>query len=152
VAISSTRHGETIRSTLLEPQKNAVAFFGRTGQAAAPFQGGFLCVQAPVYRLPLKSTGGAGLCSGQFACTLADLLAHPSGGPLVSAGAVVNHAELVPRPARELRQRPAKPADGLARSSRSVPPSADSAGRRGRPAVRGSPPTYPGWVGAARLV
>ena len=68
--------------------QNGIFFYGLS-PTQVPFQGGFLCVQAPVYRLPLKSTGGAGLCTGQLAYTLADLLAHPSGGPLVSAGAVV---------------------------------------------------------------
>lgn len=82
--------GFSIESTLLEPQKNAIGFFGLSGQAAAPFQGGFLCVQAPVYRLGLKTTGGAGDCTGQIAYTLADLLGHPTGGALIAPASVVN--------------------------------------------------------------
>ena len=38
----------------------------------------------------MKTTGGAGVCTGQLAYSLAELLAHPAGGPLIAPGAVVN--------------------------------------------------------------
>ncbi len=69
-------------------------FFGTTGQNNAPFLGGVLCVKSPLYRLKIANSGGSsGQCNGGFSYKLSDLLAHPDGGSLVTAGQVV-HAQL----------------------------------------------------------
>jgi hypothetical protein len=73
----------------VESGQNGIHFFGTTGAVSTPFQGGFLCVQSPVHRLPLKNSGGAGACGGVLAYSLADVLAQPSGGPLVGPGTTV---------------------------------------------------------------
>jgi hypothetical protein len=70
--------------------QNGILFFGTTGQNSAPFQDGFLCVQAPLYRLNVVNSGGAAGCQGSFTYTLNDLLSQPQGGGLVVAGAVLN--------------------------------------------------------------
>jgi subtilisin family serine protease len=52
-------------------QKNGLMFWGFS-QAAAPFQGGTLCVQPPLIRTPLTSSGGSASgtdCTGAYAFT-----------------------------------------------------------------------------------
>ena len=90
IASLSAAGGFQITTTQLEPAVSAIDFFGTTGQAGTPFQGGTLCVGSPVWRLQGKFTGGSGSCSGSIGYTLADLLAHPSGGPLLQPGSVVD--------------------------------------------------------------
>lgn len=82
--------GFTVTGQQLQQQQNGIGFFGLNGPANVPFQGGSLCVGAPVYRLPMANTGGAGACSGTLSYTLADLLANPAGGALIGAGSTVN--------------------------------------------------------------
>lgn len=76
-------------TTVMESGVTGLDFFGTTGQAATPFQGGFLCINSPVNRLPGKTTGGALACTGSLDYTLADVLLHPAGGS-VFAGATLN--------------------------------------------------------------
>ncbi len=73
----------------LEDNKNGLVFFGTTGQNNAPFFGGTLCVLAPLYRLPVQNSQGAGSCTGTISNSLVDFLNHPSGGSAVVAGATV---------------------------------------------------------------
>ncbi len=82
--------GFSVAGMQLEPDRYGVLVFGTTGPSGAPFSGGTLCVQAPLYSLAIKNSGGVGTCAGSLSYTLADYLAHPSGGPLVVAGQVVN--------------------------------------------------------------
>lgn len=52
-------------------QKNGLMFWG-FGQTAAPFQGGVLCVNPPLIRTPIASSGGSASgadCSGAYAFT-----------------------------------------------------------------------------------
>lgn len=81
--------GFTISTTQLEDNKNSLTFFGTTGAAGVPFQDGFLCVQPPLYRLSIQNSGGTSICEGSISYTLADILAHSAGGPLVTAGTLV---------------------------------------------------------------
>jgi hypothetical protein len=41
-------------------------FFGLTGAASTPFQGGTLCVAGPKIRTPFQNSGGSGACGGSF--------------------------------------------------------------------------------------
>lgn len=75
-----------VATTNLESQVTGLDFFSTGGQASIPFQGGFLCVAGTVNRLPGKTTGGAGPCTGSLSYTLSDVLLHPAGGSL-SVGA-----------------------------------------------------------------
>ena len=55
-----------IRATQVTNQKSGLMFFGRHGQQA-PYMGGFLCVQPPIIRTAVQSTGGSATgvnCSG----------------------------------------------------------------------------------------
>jgi lysyl endopeptidase len=73
-----------VTTTNMESQVTGLDFFGTGGQAAIPFQGGFLCVGGTVNRLVGKFSGGAGPCSGSLSYTLSDVLLHPAGGSLVA--------------------------------------------------------------------
>lgn len=67
-----------------------IFFYGKTGPAAMPFQGGTFCVQSPVLRTPISSSGGtAGLCNGAYSI---DFNAFVAGGsdPALVAGTTVN--------------------------------------------------------------
>jgi hypothetical protein len=49
--------------------KNGLYFYGTSGALAAPFQGGFLCVQAPIQRTVVQPSGGnppPSDCSGSY--------------------------------------------------------------------------------------
>lgn len=81
--------GFAIFTSHMESQRNALTFFGTTGAASFPFQGGFLCVQPPLFRLEVQNSGGSGTCQGSIGYTLADVLAHASGGGFVTAGSLV---------------------------------------------------------------
>ena len=82
--------GFTVTGSNLQAGMNGLLFFGTTGQNNAPFFGGTLCVAGTLYRLPVKNAGGAPTCGGSMSYTLADFLAHPSGGPQVTLGATAN--------------------------------------------------------------
>ena len=81
--------GFQVTTSQLEPNQTGIDIVGTTGQAAVPFQGGTLCIDSPVYRLPGKNTGGGGSCSGTLTYTLADMLALPNGATLLQPGVVV---------------------------------------------------------------
>lgn len=78
-----------INTLNVERDKAGVMFIGLNGRAAAPFQGGILCVAPPLYRLSAKNSGGAATCQGTFQYTLAELLNQPAAGPLLAAGGQV---------------------------------------------------------------
>jgi hypothetical protein len=86
----SAAGGFSITTSQLESGVSAIDFFGTNGQAATPFQGGLLCAASPIFRLSGKSTGGSGTCSGSVSYTLENIKNHPAGGPLVTAGGLVN--------------------------------------------------------------
>lgn len=82
--------GFSITTTNLEKSVSAINFFGTTGQAFTPFQGGLMCVASPIYRLGGKFTGGAAACSGTVSYTLQDVLDHSAGGSFVAPGKMLN--------------------------------------------------------------
>jgi hypothetical protein len=77
-------------ATNLEVGQNGLMFFGTTGPNASPFFGGTLCVNPQLFRMNVMNAGGAAACSGAMSYTLADMLAHPSGGSLLIAEQIVN--------------------------------------------------------------
>jgi hypothetical protein len=82
--------GFSITTTGMEAGVSAINFFGTTGQATVPFQGGLICAGSPIYRLNGKNTGGAGTCTGSVTYTLQDVINHGAGGPFVTVGGLVN--------------------------------------------------------------
>ena len=77
----------------LETMQNTLLFFGLSGPSSQPFFGGTLCVNPPLFRLGLTNSGGTGMppfCSGAVSYNLGVLLNHPTGGPLISSGTVIN--------------------------------------------------------------
>jgi hypothetical protein len=72
VGSSSKSAGDmTVLCSNVISQKNGLMFWGFS-QAAAPFQGGTLCVQPPLIRTPLTSSGGSASgtdCTGAYAFT-----------------------------------------------------------------------------------
>jgi len=58
VPSASTGSGFLVNGTQFMNNKNCLLFYGVTGQAAIPFQGGTLCVSAPIKRTPGTNTLG----------------------------------------------------------------------------------------------
>jgi hypothetical protein len=85
-----TPGGFTVTTSGMEPSVSAINFFGTTGQATIPFQGGLICAASPIYRLGGKNTGGAGACTGSISYTLQDVINHGAGGGFVTPGGLVN--------------------------------------------------------------
>jgi hypothetical protein len=59
--------GFTVTSSNTLNSKNGLLFYGTYDRNGAPFLGGFMCVQAPVRRTPVRSSGGSP--PGQNDCT-----------------------------------------------------------------------------------
>jgi hypothetical protein len=80
ISSASATSGFAVRASQLRNQKTCLLFYGLNGAAATPFQGGTMCVQAPVVRTMLQNSGGSALpvddCSGSVAL---DLNAFASG-------------------------------------------------------------------------
>jgi len=71
-----------IRCSDVINNKAGILFWGGTGPAAIPFQGGWLCVNPPTKRTPVQSSGGsAGApdCSGAFDYRWADAYTTSQG-------------------------------------------------------------------------
>jgi hypothetical protein len=58
-ASATAASGFVLRATDVRNQKVGMLLYGLDGPAAAPFQGGFLCVASPVRRAPGVSSGGS---------------------------------------------------------------------------------------------
>ena len=67
----------TATCTQVEANQLGVLFYGQTGPAAIPFQGGTLCVNPPVIRFPPQPSGGAAACSGTYSQSLSSLTGTP---------------------------------------------------------------------------
>lgn len=63
---ASAASGFTLQATQVEAKNFGLFFFGTSGPAATPFQGGFLCVQSPVTRVAPQAAGGSAPCSGTY--------------------------------------------------------------------------------------
>jgi hypothetical protein len=72
--------------------KLGLLFYGLNGRSSAPFQGGFLCVAAPVSRTGVQSSGGSATgndCSGVFSIDFNAWIAS-GADPALVAGQQVN--------------------------------------------------------------
>jgi hypothetical protein len=85
----STPAGFVISVHQVEPLKPGLFFYGLSGPAAAPFQGGYLCVQPPTRRTTLQSSGGGAACSGAFQFDWNAWMAS-GADPLVAVGSNVH--------------------------------------------------------------
>jgi len=63
---ASAASGFTITALSVHPQNIGIYFFGQSGPAAQPFQGGFLCVEPPLTRIAPQQAAGAGTCAGTY--------------------------------------------------------------------------------------
>jgi len=75
----------------LRNQRIGLLFPGNSGRAAHPFQGGILCVAAPLQRAPQVDSGGSALpaidCSGVYSIDMNRFAAGGLGGaPLPALG------------------------------------------------------------------
>jgi len=86
----SSPAGFAVQASQVQPNVFGLVFFSLSGPNNAPFQGGFLCFKSPFYRLKVKNAGGSGPCTGSFAYTLADFIAHPTAGSLIGAGSRIS--------------------------------------------------------------
>ena len=66
LGLPKSNGGFVIQASQIEPNQLGVLFYSTVASNNQPFQGGFLCVQPPVRRLPVQDSGGAGPCSGTF--------------------------------------------------------------------------------------
>jgi hypothetical protein len=85
--------GFSVLGSNVRNSKNGLLFYGVNGRAAAPFQGGTLCVKAPIKRAPGTNSGGtpppANNCSGVFALDMNAFAAGMLGGNPLAALSVV---------------------------------------------------------------
>ena len=63
---ASAGSGYNVTATQIVSKVGGLFIYSRTGPAATPFQGGFLCVAAPVRRTSGQLSGGSTGCSGSF--------------------------------------------------------------------------------------
>lgn len=72
---------------------SGLLFYGTNGAAAAPFQGGYMCVALPTVRTPIASSGGTALptsdCSGVFSLDMNARAASGVDPALATLGTVV---------------------------------------------------------------
>jgi hypothetical protein len=85
---ASAPSGFTVDCLQARNQKNGLLFYGIFGPNAVPFQGGWMCVQAPTARTPLAFSGGnappADDCSGVFSIDMNAFAASGAGQPALS--------------------------------------------------------------------
>jgi hypothetical protein len=77
---ASATSGFAVKCTQVINNKSGLLFYGNTGRAATPFQGGTLCVKTPIKRTPAQSSGGnppPNDCSGNYSI---DMNSFASGG------------------------------------------------------------------------
>lgn len=72
---ASAGSGFTVGANQIVPAMNGLLFYGVTKAAAVPFQGGLMCMQAPILRSAIQNSGGAAPCSGSFALDFNALIA-----------------------------------------------------------------------------
>ncbi|MCC6408777.1 MAG: PQQ-binding-like beta-propeller repeat protein [Planctomycetes bacterium] len=81
----------TIREHSVLNNKNGLFFYGTAGAASSPFQGGTLCVHAPIKRTSVQNSGGnppPNDCSGSYAIDFNSLIQGGTDPNLVSGAAV----------------------------------------------------------------
>jgi hypothetical protein len=63
---ASGQGGFELAAANVASQRNGALIYSITGPTALPFQGGTLCLAAPLVRTGIQNSGGQGLCSGAF--------------------------------------------------------------------------------------
>ena len=86
---ASAGSGYVLSASQILDGKSGVLFYGKSGAAALPFQGGTLCAAVPLVRTPLQVSGGAPPCGGSFAMDFNAWIASGQDPALV-AGQQVN--------------------------------------------------------------
>jgi hypothetical protein len=86
---ASAGAGFTLRVDLVEPLNVGLFFYGHHGPAALAFQGGTLCVQAPLWRTPAQVSGGVGACWGSYSLDF-NAYAAVAPDPLLQSGATLH--------------------------------------------------------------
>ena len=94
---ASATGGFTVRASNVRNQKPGLLLYGSTGRAAAPFQGGTLCINAPVRRAIGANSNGTALpandCTGLYRLDLNafshGLLGGNPGAALLTVGATI---------------------------------------------------------------
>ena len=81
----------TLRADQLIGNTSGIAFYSLSGRAAVPFQGGFLCVEAPLRRTPLttSSPSAPGVCGGVSTVNFNSVIASGTNPGLNEVGALV---------------------------------------------------------------
>ena len=74
----------TVNCSQVEAGQLGVLFYGTSGPAAIAFQGGFLCVNPPVIRMPVQPSGGAAACSGTYTQAMTALITTLPVGQMVN--------------------------------------------------------------------
>jgi hypothetical protein len=59
--------GFKVQASDVLANKSGLFFYGVNGKASIPFQGGTLCIQAPIRRAPVENSGGTSACTGHYA-------------------------------------------------------------------------------------
>ena len=98
VASATAGSGFVVNGANVRNQKSGLLFYGITGRAATPFQGGTLCVATPIKRTPSVISGGSALpindCTGVYSIDMNLYAVGGMGGTplpaLTVAGTVVN--------------------------------------------------------------
>jgi len=86
---ASAGSGYVLSASQILDGKFGVLFYGKSGAAAVPFQGGTLCAKAPLVRTTLQLSGGTPPCGGAFAMDFNAWIASGKDPGLV-AGQQVN--------------------------------------------------------------
>lgn len=86
---ASAGAGFTVRVDAVEAGNLGLFFYGHHGPAAQPFQGGTMCVQAPIWRTPAQVSSGAGACAGSYQLDFNAYVLLASD-PLLQAGATLH--------------------------------------------------------------
>lgn len=85
---ASASSGFLVRVGALIPNVPGIFFYSKSGPATVPFQGGVLCVAAPIVRTPASLTGGAAACSGSLGIDFNAWIAS-GADPGLAAGSAV---------------------------------------------------------------
>ena len=76
--------GFQISASNILPNKFGLLFYGKSGPAASPFQGGTVCATPPLARMMLQNSGGASPCGGSFSLDFNAYIASGADPALVS--------------------------------------------------------------------
>jgi lectin-like protein len=86
---ASSGSGFTVTAANVRNNKNGLLFYGVSGRAAIPFQGGYLCVKSPVKRTVGTNSGGtpapANDCSGLYSIDMNTFAVGGLGGSPLAA-------------------------------------------------------------------